>query len=84
MPSVRLRFFASAQAAAGVPELHLPVSGSSTIDEVLDRVPAAPGQNLRGVLARCSFLLNTVSTTDRGATVRAGDVLDVLPPFAGG
>ncbi len=82
--SVRVRFFAAAQAAAGVAEVEVPVDGTTTIRHVLEAVPPAADQNLVEVLARCSFLLNTVSTTDAAAPVTAGDLVDVLPPFAGG
>lgn len=84
MQSITLRFFASAQAAAGTAELEVPVIDGATIRDVLAQLSSAPGQNLPGVLARCSYLLNTVSTTDVGTPVQSGDLLDVLPPFAGG
>lgn len=84
MQTIRLRFFASAMAAAGVAELDVSVIDGATINDVLAQVPSAPGQNLAEVLARCSYLLNTVSTTDVATPVQGGDLLDVLPPFAGG
>lgn len=84
MQSIRLRFFASAMAAVGAAELEVPVIDGATIHDVLAQVSSAPGQNLAAVLARCSYLLNTVSTTDVATPVQGGDLLDVLPPFAGG
>ena len=39
---------------------------------------------LSDLLSRCSFLLNEVSTRDLAMTLKPGDVVDVLPPFAGG
>lgn len=84
MPTVRLRFFASARAAAGVAEQQLSLPAGATIDDALALVPAAPGQPLEGVLSRCSFLVNTVATTDRGTPLGDGDLVDVMPPFAGG
>jgi molybdopterin converting factor small subunit len=85
---VRVRLFAAARAAAGVDELDLPAHSPSTIAEVLEQViaraPADSAGRLAEVIGRCSFLLNTVAETDDAAPVSAGDVLDVLPPFAGG
>ena len=36
------------------------------------------------LLTRCSFLLNEVAVRDLAAALKPGDVVDVLPPFAGG
>nr|WP_254071239.1 MULTISPECIES: MoaD/ThiS family protein [unclassified Rathayibacter] len=36
------------------------------------------------VLARCSYLIDGVSTTDRATLLPADAAVDVLPPFAGG
>jgi molybdopterin synthase sulfur carrier subunit len=36
------------------------------------------------VFGRSTFLVNGVTTPDRGHPLRNGDELDVLPPFAGG
>jgi molybdopterin synthase sulfur carrier subunit len=40
--------------------------------------------SLAEVITRSSFLRNEVALRDRGAALSAGDVVDVLPPFAGG
>ena len=84
VPNVRLRFFASARAATGLDELELALPAGATITDSLARVAAAPGQPLDRVLARCSFLVNTVATTDRDTVLDDGDIIDVMPPFAGG
>lgn len=39
---------------------------------------------LAEILTRCSFLVNEVSTRDLGSVLVPGDIVDVLPPFAGG
>ncbi|MDO4028350.1 hypothetical protein [Clavibacter michiganensis] len=36
------------------------------------------------VLARCTYLVEGVATTDRDAPLTAGSAVDVLPPFSGG
>ena len=38
----------------------------------------------REVLLRCSFLVDGLTTRDREQVVADGDVVDVMPPFAGG
>ncbi|WP_309080198.1 MoaD/ThiS family protein [Zhihengliuella sp.] len=40
--------------------------------------------SLARVIARSSFLVNEVSVRDRGHPLGEDDVVDVLPPFAGG
>ncbi|HEV7956391.1 MAG: Molybdenum cofactor biosynthesis protein MoaD [Microbacteriaceae bacterium] len=82
--TVHLRLFASARAATGLAELTLRLPAGATIAQALAELSPAPGQPLGQVLARCSFLLNAVATTDRSTELSEGDRLDVLPPFAGG
>ena len=91
---ITVRYYAAAQAAAGVAEEPLEAADGATLAEALeaavavDRVaarrdnPAAPP--LADVLRRCSFLVNEVAAKDRSRALADGDVLDVLPPFAGG
>ncbi|MHA7155444.1 MoaD/ThiS family protein [Arthrobacter sp. TMN-50] len=85
-----VRYFGAAQAAAGVAEERLDLD-ASTIDVVLEHItsrypfpvrvgaPAMPE-----VIARSSFLLNEVAARDRSRVLGVDDVLDILPPFAGG
>jgi molybdopterin synthase sulfur carrier subunit len=40
--------------------------------------------NAAAVLARCSYLVEGVATSDRDAPLTAGGAVDVLPPFSGG
>jgi molybdopterin converting factor small subunit len=91
--TVTLRFFAAARAAAGASERVVTLDDPATIAAALERVGSGhPPLERAGfdraefdsVIARCSFLLNEVATTDRAQTLRDGDVLDILPPFAGG
>ncbi|MBP2217543.1 MoaD/ThiS family protein [Arthrobacter sp. CAN_C5] len=85
-----VRYFGAAQAAAGVAEERLDLAAGS-LDTVLERITARYPQPVRAggpampeVLARSSFLLNEVALRDRGRVLTADDVLDILPPFAGG
>ncbi len=91
-----VRFFAAAAAATGIEERHLDVAALSalrafTLAElsaflVADYPVSASSHTppLAQILTRCSFLVNEVSTRDLTVALQAGDVVDVLPPFAGG
>lgn len=93
---ITLRYYAAAQAAASVAEERLEVPDGASLADALEaalavvRVPAggagtpttAPA--LADVLRRCSFLVNEVAAKDRSRGLADGDVVDVLPPFAGG
>ena len=85
--TIIVRYFAAARAAAGVPEEKLVVLTPATVGDVLRAAVARHGARLEQVLARCSYLLEEVAVhADRTdtAAVADGDVVDVLPPFAGG
>lgn len=84
---VGVRYYAAARSAAGVTEeqLDVPVPvGGCTVGDVLDIATHSHGDRLRSVLARCSFLLDERAVHGRDTPLRDGQVLDVLPPFAGG
>lgn len=89
--AVTVRYFAAARAAAGVPEETVPVPtvtgpGTAPLTSV-GVVVATAGErrpDLGRVLLRCSYLLDEVAVHGPDTPVRAGQVLDVLPPFAGG
>lgn len=81
-----VRFFGAAQAAAGVPEERLELDGVG-LAEVLQEIRALHPDgdpSMARVLERSSFLLNEVALRDRSRPIGRDDVLDVLPPFAGG
>ncbi len=79
-PSVTVRYFAAAKAALGVAEEIVALHDCGDVGALIDRAPVTA----RPVLARCSFLVDGVSTTERTTPLRAGGLVDVLPPFAGG
>ncbi len=88
-----VRFFAAAAAAAGVEEQRIDVAalGTFTLGDLsqflVDSYPSSASSHtppLAEVLTRCSFLVNEVSTRDLNVALSPGDVVDVLPPFAGG
>ena len=88
---MNVRYFAAARAAAGVDEERFELPAGSTVESLLAAVldverpePPAGTPPLGRILARSSFLLNEVAVRDRATVLAAGDVVDGLPPFAGG
>lgn len=84
MPVVTVRYFAGARAAAGTHSEDVELDAGATIADALDVVAGRHGEALSRVLARCSFLLDSVAVRDRQAPIANGAELDILPPFAGG
>jgi molybdopterin converting factor small subunit len=80
---VTVRFFAAAQAAAGVESETVTLPPGATVAELVNGL-AARGAGLATVLSRCSYLCDGIAVRDETATLRSGDTVDVLPPFAGG
>ncbi len=87
---VTFRYWASARAAAGVAEEQIPVDGPLPLAVLIDRVLAARSggdERLSAVLATCSVLLGdqpVASADPAGIQVSPGQVVEFLPPFAGG
>ena len=79
-----MRYFAAARAAAGVESERVELRDGAGVADALDEVSRRHGDELIRVLARCSFLLDSVAVRNRDVPVPAGAELDVLPPFAGG
>ena len=77
---VQVRYFAAAKAATGVAGETRVLPDGATIGGFLDDL----GDTSPAVFARCSFIVNGTATTDRARVLGDGDLLDVLPPFAGG
>jgi molybdopterin synthase sulfur carrier subunit len=88
---VNVRYFAAARAAAGVDEEHFELADGATVASLVAAIlaverpePPAGTPPLARILSRSSFLLNEVAVRDDSAQLLPGDVVDVLPPFAGG
>lgn len=86
-----VRYFAAACSAAGVEEERHELTEGGTLSELLTAVlavdrpePPAGTPPLAGIIARSSFLRNEVAVRDLGVSLGREDVIDVLPPFAGG
>ncbi|MGP4032331.1 MoaD/ThiS family protein [Pseudarthrobacter sp. 1C304] len=88
---MNVRYFAAARAAAGVDEERFDLPADSTVDALLEAIlaverpePPAGTPPLARLLSRSSFLLNEVAVRNRATALKPDDVVDVLPPFAGG
>jgi molybdopterin converting factor small subunit len=80
---VTVRFFAAARAAAGAESETVRLGPGATVAELIDGL-AARDARLATVLSRCSYLCDGIAVRDETTTLRSGDTIDVLPPFAGG
>jgi molybdopterin converting factor small subunit len=88
---VLVRYFAAARCASGVEEEHHDLADGVTLTELLTAIlavdrPETPTGTppLARIITRSSFLRNEVAGRDLGLSLGAEDVIDVLPPFAGG
>ncbi|WP_124054426.1 MoaD/ThiS family protein [Arcanobacterium ihumii] len=87
--NIKLRYFASAAAAAGVSEEHYELPENSTIANLIEAIndkhkPMPNGADLARILGFSSFLLNG-ARANVDAQIPDGEAsVDVLPPFAGG
>lgn len=86
-----IRYFAAASAAAGCAEERFDDVADATLGGLLqaaiNRHPAEAGStapSLERVISRSTFLVNEVSVRDQSRPLAADDVVDILPPFAGG
>ncbi len=85
-----VRYFGAARAATRLDQEELDVENGTTLNDLLlrlvQRYPAANDgpPSLSSVILRSSFLRNEVALKDRTAALATDDVIDVLPPFAGG
>ena len=80
---VTVRFFAAARAAAGAETDSMTLGPDATVDELVDEL-CCRSDELARVLQRCSFLCDGVAVRNRAMSLQSGQIVDVLPPFAGG
>ncbi len=80
MATGTIRYWAAARAAAGTAEENY---DAATLSDALDQARSGRGPDFARVLAHCSLLVD--GRRARPETVLSdGDVVEVLPPFAGG
>ncbi|ORB87890.1 hypothetical protein B1987_26805 [Mycobacterium kansasii] len=84
MPTVTVRYFGAARAAAGRAMETLALSKAGTVADLVSAIGQRHGERMATVLVRCSFLLDEVAVTATNSEVVDLSTLDVLPPFAGG
>jgi molybdopterin converting factor small subunit len=85
MAVVTMRYWAAAKEAAGVAEHELTADTLATA--LAEGAARAEGDRLKAVLARSSFLIDGNPVGRRAAEtvlLADGNVIEVLPPFAGG
>ena len=86
--AITVRYWAGARAAAGTAEDVLEANGELSLADVVARVlERHPGEQMARTVGVCSVLLGDqpVRTQDPATVVvRPGDVVELLPPFAGG
>lgn len=82
-----VRYFAGAQAAAGLAEEQLtltsPAGSPVTLSALVDELVARHGRDLARVLTASSFIVNEIAAGPE-QLLDDGAHIDVLPPFAGG
>jgi sulfur-carrier protein len=85
MAIVTMRYWAAARAAAGIAEQQL--TADTLAAALAQAAETESAGRLRAVLARSSFLIDGDPVGLRAAEsvqLRDGNVIEVLPPFAGG
>lgn len=78
---IRLRYFAAMRQAVGCSDEELVVDGG--LDHVL-AVLSERGEAIANLAGHCSYLVNGRRAEPGAEPLRDGDIVDVLPPFAGG
>lgn len=84
-PTVTVRYWAAARAAAGVDQETI---AAATLGEALDVIVTAHDDaRFTQIVQHCAILHGEVPVAGRdpgGVALSEGDVLEFLPPFAGG
>ena len=75
-----IRFFAAAKAATKVAQVEV---SALTLGQALE-IATQEFPDLIKVLPKCSYLVNGQATKEMSTPLNQGEVIDVLPPFAGG
>ncbi len=78
-----VRFFAAARDAAGADEEDIRLPAGSSLADLTAALTVRDGQ-LGQVLQKCSYLRDGFAVRDLHDELRSGQMIDVLPPFAGG
>jgi molybdopterin synthase sulfur carrier subunit len=76
-----IRFFAAAADVVGADELMLEVVSVGDLRHLLENIF---GTSASRVISKCSVLVGGIRAELDDVAITASDVVDVLPPFAGG
>ena len=76
-----VRFFAAAEAAAGVGSVEIE---AATVGELKKLLVSRHGEGFEAVLGRCSLLVDGKAGLPDDYDLAGVGGVDVLPPFAGG
>ena len=86
--TVTVRYWAGARAAAGTAQDVFDLAEITTLADVVRRVLGAhPEPQMAKVVAVCSVLVGDLPAGTRAredVAIEPGDVVELLPPFAGG
>lgn len=77
----QVRLFAAAADAAGTASEEVT---AETLGSLVTTLQERHGEQFAAVLNRCSILVDGRSVTDTAESVADAQVIDILPPFAGG
>ena len=77
----QVRLFAAAADAAGTATEEV---SAGTLRELADDLTQRHGEQFAAVLERCSVLVDGRAVTDPMESLATAQVIDILPPFAGG
>ena len=80
---VTVRYFAAARAAADFDDEIIGIAPGTTVGALVRSLGERDAE-LGKVLSRCSYLCDGIAVRDLGLTLRDAQIVDVLPPFAGG
>ncbi|QWZ07405.1 MoaD/ThiS family protein [Nocardioides panacis] len=80
-PSVVVRYFAAARAAAGVATERV---AAATVEDLVRTICEAHGARMTSVMAVASLLLDGRVAHEPTGSLLGVACVDVLPPFAGG
>jgi molybdopterin converting factor small subunit len=80
---ITVRYFAAIRAAADSDAEQLALHSGTSVEELVE-ILARRSLEMAHVLLRCSFLCDGMAVRDRSQLLQAGNIIDVLPPFAGG
>ena len=80
---ITVRYFAADAAAANTDSVVVDVPDTATMSDLEDLLGRGH-PDLAKVLARCSYLRDSVAVRDKQTRLAPCTAIDVLPPFAGG